>query len=494
MTETRPAADTRGTTERDNRGQGLGFPPGFLFGSATAAYQIEGAVWEDGRGQSIWDTFSHTPGKVSNGDTGDVAADHYHRVESDLNLMSRLGLEAYRFSLAWPRVLPMGTRPVNAAGLDFYDRLVDGLLERGIRPIATLYHWDLPQVLEDKGGWAARDTAYAFAEYAEVVGHRLGDRVDTWTTLNEPWCSAFLGYAAGAHAPGRHDPAAALTAVHNLNLAHGLAARALREAAGNDAQLSVTLNLQVIRGVGDDDAEAVRRIDGLANRIFLEPMLEGRYPTDVLDDTAQITDWGFVRPGDEDLIRQPLDLLGINYYATSLVRLRRGQAAGHDGWDGAGEEGQSPGVSPWPAADDVEFLQQPGPYTAMGWNIDPSGLEELLVTIGNRYPELPLMITENGAAFDDIISAGSDGAVIRDVDRIDYLRRHLSAVHRAMHRGVDVRGYQVWSLLDNFEWARGYSKRFGIVYVDYETLERIPKNSAIWYSELITTRCIPEWP
>ncbi|RIQ37810.1 GH1 family beta-glucosidase [Jiangella rhizosphaerae] len=479
---------TERTTADDYREYGLAFPADFVFGSATAAYQIEGAVREDGRGPSIWDTFSHTPGAVVNGDTGDVAADHYHRVEQDLDLMTSLGLQAYRFSIAWPRVLPTGTGRVNGASLAFYDRLVDGLLERGIRPIATLYHWDLPQALEDDGGWARRDTAYAFEEYAGHVGSRLGDRIDTWTTLNEPWCSAFLGYAAGAHAPGRREPAAALAATHHLNLAHGLAARALRDVAGARTRVSVTLNLQVVRG----DAEAVRRIDGLANRIFLEPMLHGRYPSDVMADTAGVTDWAFVRDGDEALINQPLDVLGINYYSTSRVRLRTGTGLGHRAWDGAADDTTDDDASPWVSADEVEFVPQPGPYTAMGWAIDPSGLEELLVSVAHRYPGLPLMITENGAAYDDVLTVDAAGrSRVADAERIDYLRRHLVAVHRAMARGVDVRGYQVWSLLDNFEWARGYAKRFGIVHVDYQTLERTPKDSAAWYRELIANRRIP---
>jgi beta-glucosidase len=271
----------------DYRDTGLVFPADFIFGSATAAYQIEGAAAEDGRGPSIWDTFSHTPGKTWNGDTGDVAADHYHRLESDLDLMASLGLEAYRFSISWSRIQPTGRGPANESGLDFYERLVDGLLARGIRPIATLYHWDLPQTLENEGGWTSRATALAFAEYARIVGARLGDRVHTWTTLNEPWCSAYLGYGSGAHAPGRTDGAAALAAVHHLNLAHGLAVSALRGVVTNDPQFSITLNLHVFRG----EAEAVRRLDALANRAFLGPLLEGAYPADLLDDTAGVTDW-----------------------------------------------------------------------------------------------------------------------------------------------------------------------------------------------------------
>jgi len=463
----------------DYRDAGLVFPPEFIFGSATAAYQVEGAAAEDGRGPSIWDTFSHTPGKTWNGDTGDVAADHYHRLESDLDLMASLGLEAYRFSISWSRIQPSGRGPADERGLDFYNRLVDGLLARGIRPIATLYHWDLPQALEDEGGWTARSTALAFADYARIVGASLGDRVHTWTTLNEPWCSAYLGYGSGSHAPGRTDGVAALRAVHHLNLAHGLAVAALREVVTNDPQFSITLNLHVFRGT----SEAVRRLDALANRAFLAPLLEGAYPLDLFADTAEVTDWAFVQPGDLALINQPIDVLGVNYYSTNLVRE----------WDGVSEKQTGDGHKPssgsaWPGSEHIEFLQQPGPYTAMGWNIDPSGMEELLMGLHAAYPGLPLMITENGAAFDDEVV---DGAV-HDVERVDYLRRHITAVHRAMQRGVDLRGYQVWSLLDNFEWGYGYAKRFGIVRVDYDTLERLPKDSAHWYARLATTHVLPD--
>jgi beta-glucosidase len=369
----------------DYRDSGLVFPEGFIFGSATASYQIEGAFDEDGRGPSIWDTFSHTPGKVWNEDTGDVASDHYHRLEEDLDLMASLGLHAYRFSIAWSRIQPTGRGPANAKGLEFYGRLVDGLLARGIRPIATLYHWDLPQALEDEGGWANRETASAFADYARIMGESLGDRVDTWTTLNEPWCSAYLGYASGAHAPGRTDGAAALAAVHHLNLAHGLAVLALKQVVTNDPDFSITLNLHVIRGEGETGPEAVRRIDGLGNRVFLGPLLTGEYPADVVADTAGITDWSFIRPGDTEIIHQPLDVLGVNYYSTTLVRL----------WDGVSPRENNDGHkdvggSPWPGADQVEFLTQPGPYTEMGWNIEPAGLEELLVALHEEFPAQPL--------------------------------------------------------------------------------------------------------
>ena len=472
----------------DYRDSGLEFPRDFVFGSATASYQIEGAVHEDGRGPSIWDTFSHTPGKIVNGDTGDVADDHYHRVESDLDLMAELGLESYRFSIAWPRIQAEGRGSPNERGLAFYGRLVDGLLERGIRPIATLYHWDLPQALEDQGGWTNRDTAYRFADYAHHVGEALGDRISMWTTLNEPWCSAYLGYGSGAHAPGRMKGADALAAVHHLNLAHGLGLVALRDVARNDPQYSATLNLHVVRGEEEprseeSKTEAIRRIDALANRAFTGPMLRGEYPADLLDDTSGVTDWGFVKPGDTALIQQPIDVLGVNYYSTVTVRM----------WDGSSprvnaDGHKDMGGSPWPGSEHVEFLPQAGPYTDMGWNIAPDGLEDLLVDLHEQFPGLPLMVTENGAAFPDEVVDGR----VRDVERIDYLRRHFTAAHRAMQRGVDLRGYQVWSLLDNFEWGYGYTKRFGIVHVDYETQERTLKDSAHWYRELISSRRIPQ--
>ncbi|MEW9551715.1 GH1 family beta-glucosidase [Nonomuraea sp. NPDC050783] len=460
------------------------FPESFLWGTATAAYQVEGAWDEDGRGPSIWDTFSHTPGLVANGDTGDVACDHYHRLEEDLDLLAGLGVGAYRFSISWPRVQPGGAGPLNEPGVAFYDRLVDGLLSRGIAPVATLYHWDLPQELEDAGGWPDRDTASRFADYARLMGERLGDRVRAWITLNEPWCSAYLGYASGVHAPGRTDPAAALAAVHHLNLGHGLAVQALRSTAARDALMSVTLNLHHVRGVSEADAPAVRKADLLSNMAFLGPMLEGAYPRELIEATSSVTDWSFVRDGDEATARQPIDVLGVNYYNPTLVR--------H--WDGSGPKETADGhqdgtASPWIACDDVEFVRQPGPYTEMGWNIDETGLTELLLRLHRDYPDLPTMITENGAAFPDPV--GPDG-VVHDADRIDYLRRHLSAVAEAIAGGADVRGYFVWSLMDNFEWAHGYAKRFGIVHVDRETMKRTWKDSAHWYRDVVSTGKLPE--
>ncbi|MCC4909198.1 GH1 family beta-glucosidase [Microbacterium sp. cx-59] len=469
----------------DYRDSGLVFPKGFTFGSATASYQVEGAAAEDGRLPSIWDTFSRTPGKVWNGDTGDVACDHYHRWESDLDLMAELGLDAYRFSIAWPRIVPTGTGEVNQAGLDFYSRLVDGLRERGIRPVATLYHWDLPQPLEDAGGWPVRATADAFERYAEIVGSALGDRIHTWTTLNEPWCSAYLGYGQGGHAPGRHEPAAALAAVHHLNLAHGRAVQALRATSTGSPEYSVTLNFHVPRGEGPDAAEAVRRVDALANRAFTGPMLKGAYPDDLIADTAAVTDWSFVREGDLTAIAQPIDVLGVNYYSTVTVRMWDGISPRetHDGHKGA------PEGTAWPGSSDVvEFLEQPGPHTAMGWNIAPEALEQLLGSLAEQFPGLPLMVTENGAAFDDAVT---DDGRIRDEERTDFLRRHLTAAHRALVAGVDLRGYFVWSLLDNFEWGYGYAKRFGIVRVDFDSQERTVKDSGLWFRELAATGVLP---
>jgi beta-glucosidase len=461
-----------------------GIPKDFLLGAATAAYQIEGAAHDDGRTPSIWDTFSHTPGRTWNGDTGDVAADHYNRLDADLDLMRDLGLEAYRFSISWPRVQPGARGGLNAKGVAFYSRLVDGLLARGIRPVATLYHWDLPQELEDAGGWPARDTAERFAEYAARIVEVLGDRVAMWTTLNEPWCSAFLGYGSGSHAPGRTNGASALAAMHHLNLAHGLAVAEIRRAARNAPEVSATLNFHVPRPGSDDAEEAVRRIDALANRSFTEPILRGAYPDDLLSDTAGVTDWSFVRDGDLAKIAAPIDVLGVNYYSTVTVTEWDGRSprSGNDGHKGAGG-------SPWPGSEHVEFLPQPGPQTEMGWNIAPDALEELLLRLARDYPETPLLVTENGAAFADEVVDGR----VHDVTRQDYIERHLAATMRAREAGADVRGYFVWSLLDNFEWGYGFAKRFGIVRVDYDTQERIVKDSGLRYADLIQQRQLSSW-
>ncbi|WP_406280202.1 GH1 family beta-glucosidase [Embleya sp. NBC_00896] len=456
------------------------FPPGFVWGAATAAYQIEGAAAEDGRAPSIWDTFSHTPGRVHAGDTGDVATDHYHRYREDVALMAELGLGAYRFSISWARVLPAGKGRVNVAGLDFYDRLVDELLAHGVDPYVTLYHWDLPQAIQDAGGWGARVTASRFADYARLVAARLGDRVRHWTTLNEPWCSAFLGHGSGVHAPGHTDAELSLRAHHHLLLAHGRGVEALRAELPSGHRIGITLNPAAVRPASrrPEDLDAARRVDGLANRIFLDPLLRGDYPADVLRDTAAVTDWAFVRAGDLAEIARPIDVLGVNYYTPLLV------GGGADPTTPVRDDGHGASAySPWPGCADVRFEQTPGARTAMGWGIDPDGLYEVLARVHAQAPGLALMVTENGAAYDDdrVDAAGA----IADGERIAYLAAHIAAVRRAIADGVDVRGYFVWSLLDNFEWAYGYAKRFGIVHVDFATGRRTAKRSARWYASMI---------
>ncbi|HST82403.1 MAG TPA: GH1 family beta-glucosidase [Kineosporiaceae bacterium] len=465
--------ETCGATSQDQVAA-ITFPDGFVWGAGTAAYQIEGASREDGRGPSIWDTFSRTPGKVYQGHTGDVACDHYHRYRDDVAMMANLGLQSYRFSVSWPRIQPDGTGPVNHRGLDFYDRLVDELIAHDIDPVVTLYHWDLPQTFEDRGGWTDRGTAEAFADYAAIVHTRLGDRVHSWMTLNEPWCSAYLGYSSGRHAPGREDPAAAFAAVHHLNLAHGLAVTALR-AAGTPT-IGVTLNpasVIPLDPTSQADLDAARLIDGLHNRIFLEPMLRGRYPSDVLEHVSRFGPPTWLRDGDEALIGQPIDVLGINFYSPTYVGAR----------DGA------PGnVADYPGTEGIEHRPPLGPVTDMGWQIEPASLSLLLERIGSDYPGTPLLITENGAAYPQ--GPGPDNRVA-DVERVAYLEGHLRACHDAISRGVDLRGYFVWSLMDNFEWTEGYLKRFGIVHVDYATQIRTPKNSARWYREVIRRNGLP---
>ncbi|MTV25201.1 beta-glucosidase [Nitriliruptoraceae bacterium ZYF776] len=455
--------------ERRALPSGPELPEGFTFGVATSSYQIEGAVDVDGRGPSIWDTFSHTPGAVVGGDTGDVACDHYHRLEEDLDLLAWLGVDAYRFSIAWPRVLPDGDR-IEPRGLAFYDRLVDGLLARGITPFATLYHWDLPQALEDRGGWADRAVVDAFVRYAEVVGAHLGDRVRDWTTLNEPWCAGFLGYDAGVHAPGRRDPAAAIAANHHLLLAHGHAIPALRRVV-DDARLGIVLNLAPISPLSDDPADraAATLADGLRNRVWSQPLTGAGYPDDVLERWAPLTDLDALhRDGDLRAIAAPLDLLGLNYYNRVHVGDR---ANGHDGSTPAG-----------PGQDHVAEVPGPPPSSAMGWSIDPTGLDDQLRRLADEFPGLPLYVTENGGAFPDVV--GEDGTV-DDRDRLDYLDGHLRACARAIADGVPLAGYFAWSLMDNFEWAEGYACRFGLVHVDFDTQVRTPKTSAYWYRQLL---------
>jgi beta-glucosidase len=444
---------------------GYTFPPEFVWGVATSSYQIEGAVDEGGRGPSIWDTFSHTPGAVDNGDTGDVACDHYHRWPEDLDLMTHLGVTSYRFSVAWPRVMPDG-RSVNQEGLDFYRRLVDGLLDRGIAPLMTLYHWDLPQSLDvgDAGGWLSRDLPDRFVDYALVLGKELGDRVPSMTTLNEPWCSAYLGYASGEHAPGRTDNALAYRAAHHLNLAHGRAVSALRDVLPPSSDVSVALNLHQVQAASErpEDVAAAEHVDLIANRIFLDPMFGNGYSDALRSTTAGLTDWSFVQPGDEAEISAGLDSIGVNFYNPSRVRA------------------VSDGARPFPGTDRAFFAEIPGPRTVMGWPIVPSGLTDLLMRV-HRDTALPMHVTENGLGAQDVVV---DDAV-HDRDRIGYLHDHLAAVHEALARGADVRGYYVWTLLDNFEWAWGYDKRFGLVHVDFADQRRTPKDSARWYADVI---------
>lgn len=449
------------------------FPTDFTWGAATASYQVEGAVEEDGRGPSIWDTFSHTPGRVANGDTGDVACGHYHRYREDVALLRDLGLGAYRFSVAWPRVQPTGSGPANPAGLAFYDRLVDELLAAGVEPWTTLYHWDLPQALEDAGGWRVRQTAERFVEYVDLVTAALGDRVRHWITLNEPWVSSMLGHVAGVHAPGSTDPALALPTAHHLLLAHGLAVPVVR-AAVPDAQVGITLNLADVTAASEDpaDADAARRVDGTQNRLFLDPVLRGRYPADVLDDLATIGPLDVVRDGDLAVIGAPTDFLGVNYYFGF-------QVAGA----GSGRPGVPAGPA-YPTAPDAVLVDRGLPRTAMGWEVRAAGLTELLRRLHREYPGTPVVITENGSAWDDEVSP--DGRV-HDPQRVAYLRDHLAACLDALADGVPLRGYFAWSLLDNFEWAEGYAKRFGIVRVDYDTQARTPKDSARAYAEVART-------
>ena len=447
----------------------MNFPENFLWGTATAAYQIEGAVDEDGRGRSIWDTFSHTPGKVLHGDTGDIACDQYHRLEEDLDLMAELGIQAYRFSVAWPRIQPEGSGPANQPGLDYYRRLVDGLRDRSIEPMLTLYHWDLPQTLEDFGGWTNRDTSERFAEYTGIVYEALSDSVGFWITLNEPWVAAWMGHGYGLHAPGKTDAGDALAATHHLLLGHGLAMERMRS-AGDGNQLGVTLNLHPASPSRDReaDAKAARLVDGQANRLYLDPLFRGEYPEDVLSHyQGRGVDLSFVREDDLQIVSTPLDFLGINYYFRNTVR--------------DAPEGGPPNV-PFSDLDARPIVPHDAEKTAMGWPVQPEGLTEILVRIKEEYADLPIYVTENGRAVHDYVDPEGD---VDDEERVSYLDAHFRAAHDAIDSGVDLRGYMVWSFLDNFEWAKGYSKRFGIVFVDYGTQRRIPKQSARWYSGVI---------
>jgi beta-glucosidase len=443
------------TTPRQLDGSAL------LLGVATASFQIEGAATADGRGPSIWDTFCARPGAIVDGSNGDVACGSYERTEEDLDLVRDLGVDIYRFSVAWPRVQPTGSGAVNIAGLDYYDRVVDGCLARGLRPLPTLYHWDLPQPLEDAGGWPARDTAHRFADYAAVVADRLGDRVGWWATLNEPWCSAFLGYAAGVHAPGRREPDAAFAAAHHLLLGHALGAQAVH-AAAPDAQVGIVLNLAPVWPEDDDAAEAVEHVDAIQNGIWLGALVDGAYPK-VL---PALQDDALVQGGDLAAVAGSAAWIGINYYTP--FRIATGA--------GGSERVQSPHAYP---GGPVLRFEPRAPMTEMGWEVEPRGLTEVLVTTWEKA-RLPLMVTENGAAYADATRT-ADGAV-DDEDRAAYLRDHLAATRAAQVAGADVRAYIAWTLLDNFEWAEGYTKKFGIVEVEPGTLRRIPKRSYRYYA------------
>jgi beta-glucosidase len=462
------------------------FPRDFLLGAATAAYQIEGAAHEDGRTDSIWDVFCRVPGAVVHGDNGEVACDHYHRYEYDVALMADLGLQAYRFSTSWSRVRPDGGH-VNKQGLAFYSKLVDQLLEKNIKPWLTLYHWDLPQALEEKGGWANRDTAYRFAEYAATVHDVLGDRVEAWTTLNEPWCASFLSYIGGEHAPGRQEVPAGLAAAHHLLLGHGLVVQELRR-RDPALQLGITLNLTVADPVDPSDAgdlDAARRIDGQFNRFFLDPIFRGEYPEDVLQDVAGNGFETIVHDGDLAIISAPIDALGVNYYHGDFVSARPGPQE-----TSTAAPSERPKRSPFPAAEGVYWHSRGLPLTAMEWEVQPEGLTRLLHRVHDEYSggaRVSLSVTENGAAYDDVVT--EDGSV-DDAARRDFLTAHLDAILDAIDGGVPVTGYFYWSLLDNFEWAWGYDKRFGIVRVDYETQARTPKTSAIEYARIIGERAL----
>jgi len=459
----------------------LDFPEGFVWGAATAAYQVEGAATADGRGPSVWDTFSHAPGNVRGGDTGDVACDAYHRYRDDVALMASLGLSSYRFSISWPRVQPGGRGAANQQGLDYYRALLDELGERGIAATVTLYHWDLPQELQDDGGWAVRDTAGRFADYAAICAEALGDRVTRWITINEPQVVSNNGYRHGSHAPGLRDAAAASAATHHLLLGHGLAAQVLRDRQA--AEVGITFDMHPVRVFGGNGLpghlEQARLItDAAANGLYLEPVLYGRYPAHA--PAALLPPDALVAEGDLDTISQPLDFLGINYYAPVYLRagdpadLRRNEEAARCGL---------PGV--------VEYLPEWLERTTMGWLVDASALHELLLDVSKQAQGLPLFITENGRAAEDYVNPQGE---VDDVERVRYLQAHLEAAARAIRDGASLAGYFVWSLLDNFEWGWGYQKRFGIVFVDFGTQRRIPKSSARFYADVVRANAVPLLP
>ena len=427
----------------------------FTWGVATSSYQIEGAATAGGRGPSIWDTFSRVPGAVINGDSGDVACDHYHRYNEDLDLIKWLGVNAYRFSIAWPRIFPQGAGSPNQAGIDFYDRLIDGALERGITPWPTLYHWDLPQALEDKGGWNSRATSERFAEYANLMAEKFGDRVKNWTTLNEPFCSAWLGYLYGVMAPGIKDLQTAINASHHLLLGHGLATQAIRSVA-SDLRVGIVLNLTPAIPLNEKDELAAKYADGFDNRWYADPVFKGSYPQDIVEGFGKEVP---IHAGDLQSISAPLDFLGINFYTRQTVTL---------------DESAKPLPYRPVMVDGVE-------RTAMGWEVHPESLTNIIMRVHRDYAPKEIYITENGSAWDDSVINDK----VDDPHRVSYLERHLDAMLAAKAQGAPVNGYFAWSLMDNFEWAYGYSKRFGIVYVEYETQKRIPKSSAYYYRERI---------
>ena len=438
------------------------FPADFLFGAATASYQIEGAVAEDGRAPSIWDTFSRTPGKVKNGDHGDVACDHYHLWAQDLDLMKTLGFNAYRFSVAWPRVVPAGRGAVNAKGLDFYDRLVDGCLARGLSPHVTLYHWDLPQALQDEGGWMRRETAYAMADYARAVAQRLGDRVASWATHNEPFCAGFLGHAFGMHAPGLYDLEGSLVAVHHLLLSHGLSVQAVRGVLPR-ARVGIVNNPAPIHPATDrpEDHAAARRMDAMRNRLFFDPVFGLGYPEELEGRRGGAGHLeAAIRPGDLAVMAQPIDWVGVNFYNRHLVTY----APEDHGFVQA------------------RFVKTDEPHTALGWEVYPDALREVLVRIHRDWKPKALVVTENGAAYEDVAGAGDR---VEDEDRRRYLESHLAACRDALREGVPLQGYLVWTLVDNFEWAEGYAARFGIVRMAVPGGPRMVKASGEWYGRFL---------
>jgi beta-glucosidase len=450
------------------------FPDGFLWGAGTSAYQIEGAVAEDGRGRSIWDVFSHTPGTVLSGETGDIACDSYHRVAEDVACLAELGANAYRFSIAWARVLPNGRGPVNQAGLDYYRALVDALRAHGIMPVATVYHWDLPQALEDEGGWASRDTAELLAQYAGVLADALGDRVGMWTTINEPQQTIHQGYRVGTHAPGHRDLALAAAATHHVLLGHGLAHRALRAALPSGVPVGIGLDPHPFRALGEDAKPVAAQLDVDHNRITLDPVLHGTYPAEASPELLPPD--ALIHAGDMEAISEPLDFVGVNYYRPHYIR--------------SGDwcrllVGESP-VPDLPGF--VEYLPPEVPQTVMGWLVEPDGLREILTRMHRETGGAPLYVTENGCAVEDYVNP--DG-VINDTERVDYIHGHLDAILRVIDEGVNVAGYFHWSLLDNFEWAWGYRRRFGLYYVDYETQRRIPKRSARFYAGIVRSGELP---